>query len=60
MDYECQGIGRNASCGKNATREMLTMGVGTDGNIAPKTVYLCDFHFQELGSFWRKQKEEKS
>jgi hypothetical protein len=46
--YECQGIGKGATCGRNATVCVQTTGVDVNGHITPKPVYICEQHKAEL------------
>lgn len=48
MSYECQGIGVGAKCGKPATIPCPVSGVGDDGKVTEKVVWLCEQHMDEI------------
>ena len=51
MAYECQGIGVGAKCGKVATIPLPVSGIGDDGQVVEKIVWLCEQHMDELTDF---------
>lgn len=50
MKYECQGIGVGAKCGKQATIPVPVSGVGDDGKLTEKIIWLCEQHMNEISN----------